>query len=94
MAMTQHILNALGSFSRHRLDGEGLSLELLGDGLALQVVVQNFGAGRLCLAHILNTTNILFAKLKQSCGSTKSVNAETDQGFYLDAKPESSPGFY
>jgi hypothetical protein len=53
--MTQQILNALGSFLRYLLDGEGLSFKLLGNGLAFQIVVQDFGAGCLGLSYVLET---------------------------------------
>jgi hypothetical protein len=51
--MTQQILNALGSFLGYLLDGKGLSFELLGNGLAFQVVVQDFGAGCLGFSYVL-----------------------------------------
>jgi hypothetical protein len=53
--MTQQILNALGSFLGYLLDGEGLPFELLCNGLAFQVVVQDFSAGRLGFSYVLET---------------------------------------
>ena len=51
--MTQQVLDALGPPLGDGLDGECLSFELVSDGLALKVVVQDFGAGRLRLSNIL-----------------------------------------